>query len=58
MLTMIEKTETKSVPIGLRVTPSFKKALDAAAQADSRAVASLVEKVLTDYLKKNSYLPK
>ena len=58
MLTMIEKNETKSVPVGLRVTPSFKKALDAAASADSRPVASLVEKVLTDFLKKNGYLPK
>jgi hypothetical protein len=55
---MIQKTETRSVPIGLRVTPAFKKALDAAAQADSRSVASMVEKVLADFLKKHGFLEK
>jgi hypothetical protein len=55
---MVQKPETKSVPIGLRVTPSFKKALDAAAQADSRPVASLVEKVLSEFLKKHGFLNK
>lgn len=55
---MIDKTETKSVSVGLRLTPTLKAALDAAAAADSRSVASLVEKLLTDFLKKNGYLPK
>jgi hypothetical protein len=55
---MIDKTETKSVPVGLRLTPSLKRALDDAAAADSRPVASLVEKILTDFLKKSGYLPK
>lgn len=58
MLTMIEKSETRSVPVGLRLTPTLKKALDDAAAADSRSVASLVEKLLTDFLKKNGYLEK
>lgn len=58
MLTKIEKTESRSVPVGLRLTPTLKRALDEAAAADSRSVASLVEKVLTDFLKKNGYLPK
>lgn len=53
---MIDKTETKSVPVGLRFTPTLKKALDDAAAADQRSVASYVEKTLTDHLRKAGYL--
>lgn len=55
---MIEKPETRSVPVGLRLTPTLKKAIDQAAADDSRSVASLVEKVLTDFLKSKGYLKK
>ena len=55
---MIEKPETRSVPVGLRLTPTLKKAIDQAAADDSRSVASLVEKVLIDFLRKNGYLQK
>jgi len=55
---MSNKPETRTVSVGLRITPSLKKGLDAAAAADQRPVASMVEKILTEYLKKNGYLPK
>ncbi len=48
--------ETKSVPLGLRITPTLKAALDKASSADDRSVASYVERVLADYLKKRGYL--
>lgn len=53
---MIAKTETRTVSVGLRITPSLKAALDKAAEEDQRPVASMVEKILTDFLKKNGYL--
>lgn len=48
----------KSLPISFRLPPETKAALDAAAKADHRSVSSLVEKVLTDFLKKNGHLTK
>lgn len=44
--------------MGLRIFPSTKKALEKAAADDSRPVASLVEKIITDWLKANGYLKK
>jgi hypothetical protein len=55
---MTDKTETRSVPVGLRFTPSLKQALDKAAADDHRPVASYVEKLLTDHLRKAGYLKK
>ena len=55
---MIDKAEKKSVPVGLRITPSLKAAIDKAAMRDQRTVASLVEKVLSDYLRENGFLKK
>jgi predicted HicB family RNase H-like nuclease len=51
-------TETKTSIVQLRIRPSLKEAAEKAASADQRSLTSLVEKVLTDYLKKNGYLPK
>lgn len=48
----------KSLPMSFRLPPETKAAAEKAAAADSRSVASLVEKLLTDFLKKNGYLPK
>jgi hypothetical protein len=53
---MIDKTETRTVSVGLRITPSLKDALDKAAAEDHRPVASMVEKILTDFLRKKGYL--
>jgi hypothetical protein len=56
ILTMLAPKETKSAPLGLRIVPSLKKALEKAAGDDSRTVASMAEKILTDWLKQNGYL--
>jgi predicted HicB family RNase H-like nuclease len=48
----------KTASLGIRVAPQVKAALDAAAAADNRSVASLVEKVLIDWLKSKGLLLK
>lgn len=55
---MAAQKETRSAPIGLRVFPSLKAALEKAAVDDSRTTASLAEKILSDWLKANGYLKK
>jgi hypothetical protein len=47
---------TKSEAISVRVSPNIKKAAERAAAEDSRSVASLVEKLLVEWLKANNYL--
>lgn len=47
----------KSLPMSFRLPPDVKVATEKAAAADSRSVASLIEKVLTDFLRKNGHLP-
>lgn len=54
---MSENRETKSAPLGLRVAPSTKAALEKAASADHRPVASYVEKLLVEHLRARGYLP-
>jgi predicted HicB family RNase H-like nuclease len=44
--------------ISVRVTDQIKKAAENAAKEDSRSVASLVERVLTEYLKAKGFLKK
>jgi hypothetical protein len=41
---------------GIRVPPPIKAALGSAAKADVRSIASLVEKIVTDWLRTNRYL--
>jgi len=48
--------ETKSIPLGLRITPTLKAALDKAAKADDRSVASYVERIIAETLRKRGYL--
>lgn len=56
---MPEKSrETRTAPLGLRLFPSLKSALDKAAADDHRPVASYVEKLLAEHLKAKGYLPK
>lgn len=47
---------TKNAAISVRVQDRVKKALEKAAEDDSRPLASLVEKVLTDWLKAKGLL--
>jgi hypothetical protein len=48
----------KTSAISVRVTDQVKAAADKAAADDSRSTASLVEKVLTDWLRERGYLPR
>jgi hypothetical protein len=50
--------ETRSAQVNLRLHPSLKIAAEKAAQADHRSLTSLVEKLLTEHLRKNGYLKK
>ncbi len=48
----------KTAQVNLRIDPELKALADKAARDDSRSLTSLVEKLLTDFLKKNGYLSK
>jgi hypothetical protein len=48
--------ETKTAQVNLRLQPSLKTAAEKAAADDKRSLTSLVEKLLSDYLKKRGYL--
>jgi hypothetical protein len=48
----------KSLPVSVRLPPGIKEAAEKAAAEDTRSLSSFIEKVLTDFLKKNGYLPK
>lgn len=48
----------KTLPVSLRLAPEVKAAAEKAAKADVRSLSSFIEKILTDYLKKNGHLPK
>lgn len=47
----------KTTPIGVRISPDTKEALARAAKDDRRSAASLVDKILTDWLRERGYLP-
>jgi hypothetical protein len=53
---MSDDKETRTAPLGLRLKPSLKSALEKAAVDDHRPVASYVEKLLTEHLRKKGYL--
>ncbi len=48
----------RSATIAVRVEPRVKAAAQRAAADDHRSVASLLEKLLIEYLTKNNYLEK
>jgi hypothetical protein len=48
----------KTSAISVRVSDEVKAAAEKAAEADSRSVASFVEKLLTEHLRKAGYLKK
>lgn len=47
----------KTNPLGFRVEPEVKKALEEGARADRRSVSSLVEKILVEWLEAHRFLP-
>jgi hypothetical protein len=48
--------EIKTAPLGLRITPTVKAAIEKAAADDERSVASYVERVVSEHLRKKGYL--
>lgn len=55
-LTLPEKRELRSAPLGLRITPTLKAALERAANDENRSVASMAEVILTEWLQGRGYL--
>jgi hypothetical protein len=53
---MPEASERRTAPLGLRILPSVKAALEQAAADDHRPVASMAEKILVEYLRERGYL--
>lgn len=47
---------TKTATLNLRVDPEIKDAAEKAAADDRRSLTSLIEKLLTDHLRKKGYL--
>lgn len=47
----------RSAAIAVRVEPNIKQAAEKAAGDDHRSVASLLEKLLVEHLRKTGYLP-
>jgi hypothetical protein len=50
--------EPKTAQVNLRLQPALKSAAERAAADDHRSLTSLIEKLLSDYLRKRGYLPK
>ncbi len=48
----------KTASIGIRIEPDVKVALEAAAKADRRSVASYIEKLIIEDLQRSGALPK
>jgi hypothetical protein len=46
----------KTPSLGVRVKPEVKAALQAAAEADVRSLSSMVEKILTEWLREKGFL--
>jgi hypothetical protein len=46
----------KTMPVGVRLEPEVKDALERAAKADMRKVSTMASKILTEWLKDNGYL--
>lgn len=48
---------TKTEPIGVRLEPEERAAIEAAAAADDRPVSSLMRRIIVEWLRKNGWLP-
>lgn len=49
--------ETRTANVMVRITPSMKAMAERAAKNDTRSLSSLIEKLLTEHLKAEGYLP-
>lgn len=50
--------QPKTAMLSLRLPPDVKEALERAAKDDRRSIASLIDKIASDWLKANGYLPR
>jgi hypothetical protein len=50
-----EMPREKTVQFNMRMTPAFKRMAEAAAAADRRPLASLIEKLLADYCREHGF---
>lgn len=48
----------KGVPVSFRLLPEVKSALEIAAREDSRSMSSLLDKIVSDWLRERGYLAK
>ena len=48
--------EAKSAPVELRIQPALKAAAERAAARGNRSLTSLIEELLTDYLRRGGFL--
>jgi hypothetical protein len=48
----------KTPSLGVRVLPEVKEALERAARDDDRSVSSMVERIISVWLRERGYLPK
>jgi hypothetical protein len=46
----------KTSPLGVRLDPEVKSALERAAKEDRRSLSSLIDKILSDWLREHGYL--
>jgi hypothetical protein len=46
----------KTNPLGVRLDPEVKAALERAAKEDRRSLSSLIDKILSDWLRERGYL--
>jgi hypothetical protein len=53
---MLDHPRTKSAQVNLRLRPDLKAMAEKAAAADHRSLTSLIEKLLTDYLRRKGHL--
>jgi hypothetical protein len=51
-----EMARQKTLQFNMRMTPQLKEAAEEAAADDHRSVASLIEKLLTDYCRERGFL--
>lgn len=47
---------TKTDPIGVRLEPEEKAALERAAVADDRSLSAVARKIITEWLRKNGHM--
>jgi len=47
---------TKTDPIGVRLAPAEREALEKAAAADDRALSAMARKILVEWLRKHGHL--